>query len=356
MNTASQPAAETALSPAGTEQEYPFQFTGSGNEYFRIWIVNLALSLITFGLYSPWAKVKREKYFHHATRLDNSCFDYHGKPLAILKGRLLAWGLLLLLSACNQLLPKFYIFALIACSPLLPWLLLRAFVFRARNTSWRGLRFDFHGSYRDAVRVFLGWGGLTVVTFGLALPAFLRAIKRFQLDNLSYGGFRLHTDPPLGATYSIFGHAVLITLAPVVVGAALVAAIGGTEWGREQTPLYISALALATYGSAVFLARPYINARLANLVWNHTRFAAHRVVSRQRLWTLAPIVLLNTLLVLATFGFYRPWAQIRLARYRAAHTALVISGSLNDLHGQALSEAAAIGEELGDAFDFDLAL
>lgn len=349
-------APETPVASPPALQEYPFQFTGLGSEYFRIWIVNLALSLLSFGLYSPWAKVRREKYFHHATRLDNSCFDYHGKPLAILKGRLIAWSLLALLSLCNRFLPDFYLLALIFCAPLLPWLLLRAFIFRARNTSWRGLHFDFHAEYRDAARVFLGWGGLTIVTLGLALPAFLREVKRFQIDHLSYGGFHLHCNPPLGTTYAIFGRAILFTLAPVLLGAALVAAAGATDWGREQAPIYITILAIATYGSALFIARPYLNVRLANLNWNHTRFAAHRILSRQQLRTLAPIVLINTVLVIATFGFFRPWAQVRLARYRAAHTALLLSGTLDDLHGQALSEQRAIGEELGDAFDFDLAL
>ena len=28
---------------------YPFQFSGDGTEYFRIWIVNLALSVFTLG-------------------------------------------------------------------------------------------------------------------------------------------------------------------------------------------------------------------------------------------------------------------------------------------------------------------
>ena len=40
------------------------EFTGSGSEYFRIWIVNLLLMFVTFGIYYPWAKVWRLCYFH----------------------------------------------------------------------------------------------------------------------------------------------------------------------------------------------------------------------------------------------------------------------------------------------------
>eukprot|EP01031_Cornospumella_fuschlensis_P012127 gene12127-14827_t len=44
--------------PDGLPQSYPLriEFTGSGSEYFRIWVVNLLLLLVTVGIYYPWAK------------------------------------------------------------------------------------------------------------------------------------------------------------------------------------------------------------------------------------------------------------------------------------------------------------
>ena len=66
-------------------REEAFTFTGSGSEYFRIWIVNLILSVVTLGIYSAWAKVRRLEYFYRNTRVAGASFDYHGRPLAILK-------------------------------------------------------------------------------------------------------------------------------------------------------------------------------------------------------------------------------------------------------------------------------
>jgi len=37
-------------------------FTGRGSEYFRIWVVNVLLTLVTFGVYSAWAKVRKARY------------------------------------------------------------------------------------------------------------------------------------------------------------------------------------------------------------------------------------------------------------------------------------------------------
>src|SRR5882762_2688388 len=67
-----------------------FYFSGRGGEYFRIWIVNLLLSIVTLGIYSAWAKVRRTRYFYDNTNVAGTSFEYHGNPIAILKGRIIA--------------------------------------------------------------------------------------------------------------------------------------------------------------------------------------------------------------------------------------------------------------------------
>src|SRR5690242_4449389 len=44
------PIAPAASSPQRTFPDQPFEFRGSGSEYFRIWIVNFALSIVTLGI------------------------------------------------------------------------------------------------------------------------------------------------------------------------------------------------------------------------------------------------------------------------------------------------------------------
>ena len=80
----------TINSPA---QTLPFRFHGRAGEYFRIWIVNIMLSIVTLGIYSAWAKVRNKRYFYSNTELDGSSFEYLADPVAILKGRLIAVGI-----------------------------------------------------------------------------------------------------------------------------------------------------------------------------------------------------------------------------------------------------------------------
>jgi len=65
------------------ERRYPVEFTASAGEYFRIWIVNLALTIVTLGIYSAWAKVRKRRYFYGHTRIAGEAFEYTSAcPLA----------------------------------------------------------------------------------------------------------------------------------------------------------------------------------------------------------------------------------------------------------------------------------
>ena len=68
------------------------------------------------------------------------------------------------------------------------------------------------------------------------------------------------------------------------------------------------------------------------------------------------IVASNFVLTVLTLGLYRPWAQVRVARYRAETAALVALAPLDEFIAGEQSKATAVGEEMADMFDFDIAL
>ncbi len=73
-----------------TSTTISFHFTGKASEYFKIWIVNGLLTVLTLGIYSAWAKVRTNRYIYGNIYLDNEPFAYTAVPVNILKGRLLA--------------------------------------------------------------------------------------------------------------------------------------------------------------------------------------------------------------------------------------------------------------------------
>ncbi len=99
-----------------------FSFNGSGGEYFKIWITNVFLTILTLGIYSAWAKVRRNRYFYGNTHLANTGFDYLAKPKNILKGRLLAFGVFVIYSVLVNFMPVLELPFAIVFLVLLPWL------------------------------------------------------------------------------------------------------------------------------------------------------------------------------------------------------------------------------------------
>ena len=348
-NIIATPGTENRAAPEQIKTACNFAFTGGGGEYFRIWIVNLFLSIITIGIYSAWAKVRRETFFHRNLTLDNSPFGYHGKPIAILKGRALAVVLVLALSIAQGVSPLAYVLAILALLPLVPWLVVRAFRFRAHNTSYRGLRFSFHGTYRQAMTAFVGYGLLAAFSFGILFPLFYRQQRKFVFDNLRYGSSQFHCAATGGQFYRIFLKPVgLMFGTGLAIG--LLAAAGGLAAVLVPVLFALGALALTLF------LMPYIRVRTANLVWNTATLAQMGFCSSLRILPYFTLVAVNLVLLLLTFGLYWPWAQVRLARYRASCLSLSTTESLDSFVAAETAAAPAVGDAVSDLMDIDIAL
>src|SRR6187401_1517852 len=68
---------------------YPLEFTGSGGEYFRVWIVNLLLSIVTLGLYTPLARRRTAQYFYGHTLVAGSPLEFTAQTKRMLVGFIL---------------------------------------------------------------------------------------------------------------------------------------------------------------------------------------------------------------------------------------------------------------------------
>ena len=346
---------EEAVGAAGRREE-KFEFVGDGGEYFRIWIVNVFLTIVTLGIYSAWAKVRREQYFHRNLMLDGSGFDYHGKPVAILKGRIVALLLVGALSAAQHFSPLAYGVAILCLLPLVPWLAVKAFRFRAYNTSYRGLRFSFHGTYGQAFKVFVGYGLLAMVTFWLAFPVFYRQLRKFILDNTRFGTTAFECAVTTGTIYRIFlfpGFIVLALFVAMIVIVAMTAA-GGTG-GLAAVGFIFLLIPLFVIVPQLVIV-PYIAARSNNAIWSSTSLGLHHFSSRLPVGGFIGLTVVNWLAILCTLGLFIPWARVRVARFRAEHLALEVEGSLEEFVAGEASAAMALGDEAAEMFDLDVGL
>jgi len=400
MTTSREAMTADATAAIGTTStEYPIEFTGSGSEYFRIWIVNLLLTVVSIGIYSPWAKVRRLQYFYRNTRLADSVFDYHGSPIALLKGRLIALVLVGAYVAIGYVSITLALIILCGLAAALPWLIHRSFRFKLFQSSYRGLRFRFNGDLGGAYRVVLipllmvgapvalagllgkrdgleDAGALVVGVLGLValigyalLPKFHHAFKRYQHGHGALGTTGAAFDARVHAFYSIYlktaGIGVLVVaLLLATVGVGLVYVVGVRDVREDNTGsrfmqllMVGSVLLLVAFYFALQFVLAFFNARLQNEVWSHTRLGETTFSSTVAARTLAFLYMKNLLLILLTVGLYTPFAVINTLRYRLqAVSAITVSDIDSFIADARPGENSTTGEGAVDLFDIDIAL
>ncbi len=381
--------------PARPEPKiYPLEFGASGSEYFRIWIVNLLLTLVTLGLYYPWAKVRKLRYFYGNTRLAGHAFDFHGDPKRMLRGYLLVGALFALYAFAGQVSPVAGVIALVILAAIWPALLAASMRFRLAQTSWRGLRFQFTGDTAGAYKALLPAfaavivmiamsaaiaadapaagvrprppSGFALFVFFLSMaavaglaPLTLWLLKRYQHDHYQFASVRTRFTAGPGSFYLLaLKTAGLVLLVGLVAGIVAVLVGLGGGGGPSFGRFLLGMLAVfAAYLAVLFALQPFLISRLQNLVWSRTESRTVGFTSELRFWPLARLMAVNIFLVVLTFGLYWPFAAVATARLRLQAVSVQSRGDLDALVARAGSGSQdASGDAAADLFGVDLGL
>ena len=351
------------------QRQLPFEFHGRGGEYFGIWIVNLLLTIITLGIYSPWAKVRTKRYFYGKTLLNNTNFAYLAEPMAILKGWLIAVAVLIVYSVTTSFVPLLEIPFFILLLAVLPLLVVRSMAFRARNSAWQNIRFDFKGRYGEAAKVFILWSFVGVIlSLGLLLPYAQYRQNRFLIENSGYGKsdfeFKANTSD-FYITYLIaFGILMLFSILIGVVASVSVVGVmsQNPEMGSqamdnpESTMLAMQAMMMPLFFIMYLVLFAYEQSRIGNLVWSNVHIKGNGMISSLRARDLMWIYFTNLLAIILSFGLLVPWAKVRTVRYRLNKLQLLATDNLDQFVQAERNQVSALGEEMGEVFDIDIGI
>jgi uncharacterized membrane protein YjgN (DUF898 family) len=370
--TVSPPVASSPSAPV----DLPVRFHGSAKEYFRIWIVNLCLTLLSVGVFSAWAKVRKKRYFYSHTTLDGTPFQYLGQPLPILKGRIIAAVLFGVYYASSHLYTSLMPYVLVAGVVLAPWVIVRSAAFNARYSAFRNMTFHFGGTYKQVLRDIYLWGLVPLLLaasalssvngnlygaagasgiFGLMFPWWYRRLKKFLVQGTAFGGEHGELTATGGQFYKIYFLGGLIVTLTGVVSGVIVAALVATRGPGAMMTRGATFLMVPVYAGYV-VAYAYMQARIANLVWNKTALGPLRFRSTLRARGLAGLYFTNALGIIASLGLLTPWAVIRTLQYRATNMHVQLDGKLASFHGSDRSAVQATGAELSEFFDLDLSI
>ena len=386
--------------PAST---YQVSFNGSGSEYFRIWIVNVVLTVLSLSIYSAWAKVRSKRYFYGNTVIDRSSFEYHATGLQILYGRLIAVALLLVIVIGQVFSPTLALVGYALFLALLPWAVCRSQYFNARMSSYRNLRFGFSGKAKAyylyvlllpilPIVVALAIGSALVFSgvvagpesltlmFPVVVPATYAMIPYVQgkivaytINHSEYGVakfsasispihfIKIYLDTALIGS-ALFAALAVIAFLITLVAAGLIGRMAGALSGASFSVtssilvlgmVLLGSLAVAAAGS---LVRAYQQSRLRNYQLNNTKlnneFEFKSDLTARGLWN---VEFTNYLFLIITLGLAYPWTAVRKVRYLVSQTRVVSSGNIEQFVAGQGNLVSSIGDELGEAFDVDIA-
>ena len=329
-------------------RELPFEFRGDGAEYFKIWIVNILLTIVTLGVYSAWAKVRNKRYFYSNLYLDGESFRYLADPITILKSRVIAVVVFVAFVVLSELFPVAGVVLALALMGITPLLVVRSLNFNHRVSAYRNIQFRFGASYGEAAMALLVWPILGVLTLGLLYPYAVRKSSEFLVRNSRYGTADFDfeaTTWDYGRIFLIFFGVLIATLiTPLALTAGIPMLVG--DWAIDLS----SMVALAGY----LFAGAYLTVMLTNVYYNSASLQAHEFAANLEVLGYTKVFVVNAILTVVTLGLFLPFAKVRMAKYRADHTQFIAAGSLEEFAAAEREQVSALGEELGEVFDFDV--
>ena len=334
-----------------------FEFKGRAGEWFGIWIVNLLLSVMTFGIYSAWAKVRTHKYFYQNTFVAGRNFNYHATGMQIFIGRLIVIAAFIAYSVLS-LIPILGIVLPLAFLALAPILIQRSLRFKARVSSWSNVRFDFVGSMKGAYLVYLLYPFLTFISLFLLAPVADRAVKGYTIGNLKLGGHHLEMNAPLAPFYKAFGVVILWVLGTsALIWVAVTPDISTLE-SEDPTAIaqFIGAFYLWFFVAIIPSSLIY-DALVRNVVFNNLSMdGGHQFASNVRPIQLVWIAVSNAIVTVISLGLMLPWAHVRMHRYLAEHTHFAPGGPLDDFISDVEENRSAIADAYTDLDSVDIGL
>ncbi len=345
-------------------EEHTLQFSGSGQEFFRIWIVNLFLTIITLGIYAAWAKVRTRQYFYSHTSCAGEPFDYLADPMIILRGNLIVGGGFLIYSLSNAFSPLTSSVIAVIFGLFFPYLVFKSLRFYARSSAYRNIRFHFLGSVEESYKTYLLLPFLIPFTLGLIVPYWAYRRKKYFFENFAYGNRRNTFTGIPGDFYKIYIKALVMIILPLVavfVGIAVTSGMamninGASREGLKGGIIALIIIAYIGFFVVTIFAQQYIYAKTTNYCWQYSSLGAVKFRSNLKAGKLMWIRISNIMILILSAGLLYPWTKVRHSRYILENLSIITYQGLADFAAGEQDAETALGEAAMDFFDFEVGL
>lgn len=308
-----------------------FSFTGDGLSLFKIYIVNWLLTIVTLGMYYPWAKATLLKYNYQHTFFDGSPFQFHGTGLEIFKGFIkvviyvvviyaVIFGLQMTgnIGYLNLALLIIYLLTFI----LIPFAIHGSIRYRSSRSSWRGIHFGYRGELMPLVKLYLTGLFLTIFSFGIYGAWFVNDLRKYIIGNGRFGNIKFDYTGNGSAYFWLNIKGFFLTV--------FTFGIYGFWWAMDQFNFFVENVYAEQNGNRLPI----------------------RSTAKGSDFLL--LTLVNMLLIMFTLGLALPWVIVRTMKFFMSNIWVQGEFDGNSLIQTEESYKDATGEDMADYLDLNI--
>jgi len=321
----------------------PLVYSGTRGGLSALFYKNVALTIVTVGIYRFWAITNLRAYFWRRWSVNGEPFDYSGTGrelfVGFVKVALIFLGFALAIQGAQALTENLYVsgalsglYSLVAGGLYVvgSYLALR---YRMARTRWRGVAFAQGGRLAGYFWLMVfGWL-LTLLTLGAYYPWFQIRRARYVLNHLAFGSVGFRLEASAGGLFLRWILALIVLLALIIVAGALIgiaAALGfgaliSTDIGVERASSIAPLLALA--GGVLLFGYLFVvsfyKQKLFRTVLDGLTLGSLRFRFDGSVLGLAWLSLGNLLLTWLSLGLLYPLAMHRTQRFWERHLSIL---------------------------------
>lgn len=316
-----------------------FSYHGKGNDLFKVYIVNVLLTLLTVGLYYPWAKAKILRYHYAETEFKDTRFAFHGTGKEMFKGFIKVVLLLVALFGIFQFATMKMQEAIMSgesTAPyvalilgielcfflLIPLAIVGSAKYRASRSSWRGIHFRYTGTVKSMYMVFLKGIFFTIVTFGIYGIWFVVDIVEEVVDNMALGNVKFRFE--------------------------------GNGKDLLFTNLFGQFLTMITAGIYFFRFKSDIHQYWVNNIYFFQGRTKGKLEAETTGMGFFKVLVPNMFIIVFSLGLAIPWAIIRQLKYFAETTKVRGKVDFDNIEQGEVDQSDATGDGLFDMLDLDI--
>ncbi len=347
------PNVSEGISSVNENTQHSIKYVGEASMLLPIVIMNLFLTIVTFGIYRFWAKTNIRKYLWAQTQFDGEPFEYTGTGGELFMGAIIVFFVFILplligIGVLSTNFPVLTPIIMIALYPLFVFLIgvaiYRAQVYRMSRTKWRAIR----GAQLPRSAAY-GWltikyAVLYFISLGLLMPYITCKMWNFMMDNKRFGSAVFRCEVKSKPLFKIW----LVTYVAVIVLLGGFILVVSDAFITQNFPVIIGAYIFLFVATTVIFA--WFQSKLYNHLISGLKFQDVGFEFDLEAFEFLKLSVVNTLLLVFTLGLAAPFVLQRWVRLFCEN--ITINGQINfDLIVQSPESGPQFGEGLVEAFD-----